>query len=149
MTQNHPMTLGNDPAAEMEAIENAGSNANTRTGRQAHPGCVLPAGSCLAPLGIRFIDSYTPRGYIKKEEQLIRSRSEHEGDAELMTTEVLQVKGMSCNHCVNSVEGAVKEAGGSAKVDLAAGKVTVEFDEAKLSLQAIKEAIEEQGYDVV
>ncbi|OXM15491.1 copper chaperone CopZ [Paenibacillus herberti] len=66
-----------------------------------------------------------------------------------MKTEVLQVKGMSCGHCVSSVEGAVKEAGGAAKVDLADGKVTVEFDEAKLSLQTIKEAIEEQGYDVV
>ncbi|ASS66111.1 MULTISPECIES: copper ion binding protein [unclassified Paenibacillus] len=66
-----------------------------------------------------------------------------------MATEVLQVKGMSCGHCVNSVEGAVKSAGGSAKVDLASGKVTVEFDNSKLSLQAIKEVIEEQGYDVV
>lgn len=56
---------------------------------------------------------------------------------------------MSCGHCVNSVEGAVKSAGGSAKVDLASGKVTVEFDNSKLSLQAIKEVIEEQGYDVV
>ncbi|QJC52675.1 copper chaperone CopZ [Paenibacillus albicereus] len=66
-----------------------------------------------------------------------------------MKTETLQVKGMSCGHCVNSVESAVKEAGGAAKVDLSAGKVTVEYDEAKLSLQSIKEAIEEQGYDVV
>lgn len=66
-----------------------------------------------------------------------------------MATEVLQVKGMSCGHCVSSVEGAVKNAGGSAKVDLASGKVTVEFDDSKLSVQAIKEVIEEQGYDVV
>lgn len=56
---------------------------------------------------------------------------------------------MSCGHCVSSVEGAVKNAGGSAKVDLASGKVTVEFDDSKLSVQAIKEVIEEQGYDVV
>ncbi|MCM3746496.1 copper ion binding protein [Paenibacillus pasadenensis] len=66
-----------------------------------------------------------------------------------MKTEVLQVKGMSCGHCVNSVETAVKQAGGSAKVDLATGKVTVDFDEAKQSLQTIKDAIEEQGYDIV
>ncbi|MGU3470087.1 copper ion binding protein [Paenibacillus sp. D51F] len=66
-----------------------------------------------------------------------------------MATEVLQVKGMSCGHCVSSVEGAVRNAGGSAKVDLASGKVTVEFDDSKLSVQAIKEVIEEQGYDVV
>ncbi|CDN45417.1 MULTISPECIES: copper ion binding protein [unclassified Paenibacillus] len=66
-----------------------------------------------------------------------------------MATEVLQVKGMSCGHCVSSVEGAVRNAGGAAKVDLASGQVTVEFDDSKLSVQAIKEVIEEQGYDVV
>ncbi|MEK3732291.1 MULTISPECIES: copper ion binding protein [Paenibacillus] len=61
----------------------------------------------------------------------------------------LTVEGMSCNHCVASVEGALKEAGATGKVDLAAGTVTVEYDESKLSLDSLKEAIEEQGYDVV
>ncbi|MNI67739.1 Copper chaperone CopZ [compost metagenome] len=55
---------------------------------------------------------------------------------------------MSCGHCVTSVEGAVKKLGVSGKVDLNAGSVTLEFDESKVSLDAIKEAIEEQGYDV-
>lgn len=66
-----------------------------------------------------------------------------------MTKATLKVEGMSCGHCVNAVEKAVAEAGASAKVDLAAGKVDVQFDEAAVSLAAIKEAIEEQGYDVV
>lgn len=66
-----------------------------------------------------------------------------------MQTVTLKVEGMSCGHCVNSVEGAVKQAGASGKVDLNAGSVTVEFDESKVSLDGIKEAIEEQGYDVV
>jgi copper chaperone len=61
----------------------------------------------------------------------------------------LKVEGMSCGHCVNSVEGAVKKLGANAKVDLDAGAVTVEFDESKVSLDAIKESIEDQGYDVV
>ncbi|EXX87942.1 copper resistance protein CopZ [Paenibacillus darwinianus] len=61
----------------------------------------------------------------------------------------LQVNGMSCGHCVNSVEGAVKNVGASAKVDLAANSVSVSFDESKVSLEAIKAAIEDQGYDVV
>lgn len=61
----------------------------------------------------------------------------------------LQVKGMSCGHCVNSIEGALREIGASGKVDLAGHKVAVEYDESKLSLEAIKEAIEDQGYDVV
>lgn len=66
-----------------------------------------------------------------------------------MQTATLKVQGMSCGHCVQAVEGAVKKLGGSAKVDLASGMVTVEFDESQTSLQAIKESIEDQGYDVV
>ena len=66
-----------------------------------------------------------------------------------MTTTTLNVQGMSCGHCVNSVEGAVKKLGAEAKVDLATNSVTVDFDETKISLDAIKETIEEQGYDVV
>jgi copper chaperone len=65
-----------------------------------------------------------------------------------METLTLKVEGMSCGHCVNSVEGAVKSVGATGKVDLDAGLVTVEFDTSKVSLDAIKEAIEEQGYDV-
>lgn len=66
-----------------------------------------------------------------------------------MKNVTLQVKGMSCGHCVNSVEGAVKNVGASAKVDLASNSVAVSYDESKVSLDAIKEAIEDQGYDVV
>ncbi|MEW9702061.1 copper ion binding protein [Paenibacillus sp. SI8] len=66
-----------------------------------------------------------------------------------MSNITLKVEGMSCNHCVNSVEKAVKELGATGKVDLAGKKVEIQFDETKLSIDAIKEAIEEQGYDVV
>lgn len=66
-----------------------------------------------------------------------------------MQTVTIHVEGMSCNHCVNSVEGAVSKLGASAKVDLSAKNVTVTYDESKVSEGAIKEAIEEQGYDVV
>jgi copper chaperone len=66
-----------------------------------------------------------------------------------MQTVTLKVEGMSCGHCVNAVEGAVKKLGAAGKVDLNAKSVTLEFDESKVSLNAIKEAIEEQGYDVV
>jgi copper chaperone len=67
----------------------------------------------------------------------------------MMKTITLNVEGMSCGHCVNSVETALKEIGASGKVDLESKKVQVEFDEAALSETAIKEAIEEQGYDIV
>jgi copper chaperone len=66
-----------------------------------------------------------------------------------MTHMTLGVQGMSCGHCVNSVEGAVNNLGANAKVDLVSGSVTIDFDETQVSLSAIKEAIEEQGYEVV
>lgn len=62
----------------------------------------------------------------------------------------LQVSGMSCNHCVNSIEGALGKLEGvnSAKVNLGENQVAVTYDEAKVSLDKIKETIEDQGYDV-
>jgi copper chaperone len=60
----------------------------------------------------------------------------------------LQVNGMSCQHCVNSIEKALKEIGASGQVDLNTNSVVVEYDDSKLSLEKVKEAIEDQGYDV-
>ncbi|WP_243387785.1 copper chaperone CopZ [Bacillus kexueae] len=67
-----------------------------------------------------------------------------------MATKVLLVKGMSCNHCVKAVETSVGEIEGvsNVHVQLADGKVQVDYDEKKATISAIKEAIEEQGYDV-
>lgn len=66
-----------------------------------------------------------------------------------MSNIILKVEGMSCNHCVQAVEKAVKELGAEGKVNLANKEVDVRFDESQVSIDAIKEAIEEQGYDVV
>lgn len=66
-----------------------------------------------------------------------------------MHTATLNVEGMSCNHCVKAVEGAVQEVGAQGTVDLNAKTVDISYDEAAVSLDAIKSAIEEQGYDVV
>lgn len=65
-----------------------------------------------------------------------------------MTNVTLKVEGMSCGHCVNSVEGAIKELGAKGKVDLDNGIVSVEYDENQVTLEKVKEAIEEQGYSV-
>ena len=61
----------------------------------------------------------------------------------------LKVEGMSCGHCVNAVENALKNAGAKGSVDLANGTVTIEYDENNVSLDQLKQAIEDQGYDVV
>ncbi|MBM7570564.1 copper chaperone CopZ [Aquibacillus albus] len=65
-------------------------------------------------------------------------------------TKTLDVKGMSCGHCVNAVESSVNELDGieTVNVDLSANKVTVSFDDSKVQLEKVKEAIEEAGYDV-
>ena len=65
--------------------------------------------------------------------------------------ETLKVTGMSCTHCVNSVESSVGELQGvsSVKVDLANGEVAVNYDDSKTSLNEIRETIEDQGYDMV
>lgn len=69
-----------------------------------------------------------------------------------MSNEVktLNVEGMSCSHCENSVKKAVGALNGvgSVAVDLKGKKVTVEFDPEKVNVDAIKDAIEDQGYDV-
>ncbi|WP_172195691.1 copper ion binding protein [Saccharibacillus qingshengii] len=66
-----------------------------------------------------------------------------------MQTTTLNVEGMSCNHCVQAVEGAVKEVGAEGKVDLGAKTVDISYDESAVNLDTIKAAIEDQGYDVV
>ncbi|WP_442595747.1 copper chaperone CopZ [Neobacillus sp. D3-1R] len=62
----------------------------------------------------------------------------------------LQVEGMSCGHCVKAVEGSVGELKGvsSVKVNLENKSVDVEFNSNEVTLDAIKETIDDQGYDV-
>jgi copper chaperone len=62
----------------------------------------------------------------------------------------LTVLGMSCSHCEMSIKKAVGALKGvsDVKVDLAAKEVIVEYDPFKTGLAAIRDAIEDQGYDV-
>ncbi|MCM3411398.1 copper chaperone CopZ [Metabacillus litoralis] len=62
----------------------------------------------------------------------------------------LKVQGMSCGHCVSSIEGSVGKLAGvkSVKVNLNSGEVEVEFNSAEVNLCDIKETIDDQGYDV-
>lgn len=66
-------------------------------------------------------------------------------------TKTLNVEGMSCSHCENAVKKSVGALNGveSVTVDLKGKKVTVEFDPEKVDADTIKDAIEDQGYDVV
>lgn len=57
---------------------------------------------------------------------------------------------MSCDHCVKAVEGSVGELNGvsTVKVNLKAKTVDVEFNTQEVTLDKIKETIDDQGYDV-
>lgn len=63
-------------------------------------------------------------------------------------TATLKISGMSCQHCVNRVKKAI-DALGVIAADVQIGSATVEYDEAKLSADAVKKAVEEAGYPVV
>lgn len=63
---------------------------------------------------------------------------------------VLNVEGMTCSHCENVIKNSVVELKGvnGVIVDMEAKKVTIDYDLRKVSLETIKQAIEDQGYDV-
>lgn len=68
----------------------------------------------------------------------------------MMEKITLNVNGMSCGHCVNSIESSVGNLHGvqNVKVHLGEGKVDVEYNPQEVSLEKIKETIDDQGYDV-
>ncbi|RSK26678.1 copper chaperone [Bacillus sp. HMF5848] len=67
-----------------------------------------------------------------------------------MEKTTLNVSGMTCGHCEKAVKTALSNLEGvaSVNVSLQAGTVEVEYDTAKVSVQSLKDAVEDQGYDV-
>ncbi|HEX9847425.1 MAG TPA: copper ion binding protein [Acidimicrobiia bacterium] len=67
-----------------------------------------------------------------------------------MTQTTLQVPEVHCDHCKTSLEGAVGALSGVANVEVSVPDATLEvaFDDASVSLETIKQTIEEQGYAV-
>lgn len=68
-----------------------------------------------------------------------------------MNTLTLTVSGMSCMGCVNSVKNLVSALPGvsGVQVDLASGRVEVTHDPVQADVQAVRQAIEGGGYQVV
>ena len=66
-----------------------------------------------------------------------------------MTEMTISVPEIHCDHCKMSIEGAVGAVDGvsTATVDVPTATVAVAFDD-PASFDTIKNAIEEQGYDV-
>ncbi len=67
-----------------------------------------------------------------------------------MSQVTLNVEGMSCQHCVKAVESNVGEMSGvdSVKVHLDQGTVDVSYQDSSVTVDQIKDVIEDQGYDV-
>jgi copper chaperone len=63
----------------------------------------------------------------------------------------LDVKGMSCGGCVNSVKRVVGAIGGVSQVDvvLESGKVSITYDASQAKPEQFKTAIQDAGYQVV
>lgn len=67
-----------------------------------------------------------------------------------MRTETISVPEIHCDHCKQSIEGALQPLPGvhEAHVDVPERQVTVTYDEASTGRDALVRAIEDQGYEV-
>ncbi|MEV0898163.1 heavy metal-associated domain-containing protein [Actinoplanes sp. NPDC049802] len=67
----------------------------------------------------------------------------------MATEKIYTVTGMTCSHCVNSVDAELRQLPGvtDVKVDLASGAVTV-ISDAPLDETAVAAAVDEAGYEL-
>ena len=67
-----------------------------------------------------------------------------------METVILNVQGMSCGGCVNSIINVLQPINGviSVEVSLEKAQATIQYDAGKVSVEMFKNAIEDAGYDV-
>ena len=67
-----------------------------------------------------------------------------------MAQEVLSVPEVTCEHCVNALEGAVGALEGvdRVKVDLDRKDITIDYDEARVDHASFVTAITGEGYQV-
>ena len=66
-----------------------------------------------------------------------------------METATLNIKGMTCMGCVNSVTRVLKAAPGvtDARVTLEPAQAVVQYDDAQTNPAQLKHAVEDAGYD--
>ena len=66
-----------------------------------------------------------------------------------MTKQTLEIGGMTCGHCLRSVQQALNSLEGVTLDELRIGRAQVTFDEAKVSADAVAEAVRDAGYEVL
>jgi copper chaperone len=79
--------------------------------------------------------------------RLVSNLREEESEMERVE---LSVEGMTCGGCVKSIQNALHARAGvaNATADLAAKRVTIEYDPAVIQRAALVAAIEDAGFDV-
>ena len=60
----------------------------------------------------------------------------------------IDIQGMSCGHCVRSVDQALKALDGVQVEQVAIGHATVSYDPATTTPERITQAVEDEGYTV-
>lgn len=65
-----------------------------------------------------------------------------------MAKVALNVKNMSCQHCVMTIKRALEKIGAKAEVSLEEKKAVVGYDESKLKVDDLINAIAKFGYEV-
>lgn len=68
-----------------------------------------------------------------------------------MKTEQINVEGMSCGHCVETIENTLGKINGvnQVQVSLENKKVSVDFDESQTNVDTIKEKIVDAGFETL
>lgn len=68
----------------------------------------------------------------------------------IMQMVTLKIGGMTCNHCVKAVTDAISNCDGTAnvRVNLERGDASFEYEEGLVTLDEIKAAVAEEGYEV-
>lgn len=62
---------------------------------------------------------------------------------------IIKIEGMSCNHCVNAVKGALEALEGVSRVEVELDKNQALVEGENLRENLLKETIEDIGYDVI
>ena len=64
---------------------------------------------------------------------------------------VINIQGMTCMGCVNSVKNALKNQPGIIEIDvtLDPSQATIQYDSATISVERLKEAILDAGFEVI
>lgn len=64
-----------------------------------------------------------------------------------MQTTTIQIRNMTCGHCVRAVENALKRIAGVREVRVTIGEAVI-ITEGLADISAIRHAIQEEGYEV-